>query len=87
MMTERETETSTLYTNDAYERIADFLSNYVEDSSQKDHRVPQNCDRFKLVIRYLLVHDVFHSKEDMKRECLRNYSIIIPDFLFPPGCD
>lgn len=70
---------NTLVTQDAYDRIDKFLSQYVEPVGSG---IPRDMSYFKDAIALLLKEHIFSSIENMKLECLRNYEIIIPDFLF-----
>lgn len=71
---------NTIVSTDAYERIGTFLSQYVHTKS--GGILPQDISYFKRAIKMLLESKTFESEQDMKLECLRDYSIIIPDFLF-----
>ena len=80
-MNDTEELTNTLYTADAINRTYLFLSQYVDsaDGTALNRDIPH----FKSAIRLLLEQTIFESKEDMRRECLREYSFILPEFLFP----
>lgn len=71
---------NTIVSQDAYERISAFLSQYVRPDG--GGLLPQDTGYFKRAITMLLESKTFDSIEDMKLECLRDYEIIIPDFLF-----
>lgn len=71
---------NTLVSQDAYERIARFLSQYVEP--ENGGIAPLDTIYFKDAIALLLKEHIFNSVEDMKIECLHDFGIIIPDFLF-----
>lgn len=71
---------NTLVTQDAYERIGAFLSQYVRPDGGGP--LPQDTGYFKRAISMLFESKTFDSIEDMKLACLRDYEIIIPDFLF-----
>lgn len=71
---------NTIVSTDAYERIGAFLSQYVRTNS--GGILPHDVSTFKKGIKMLLESKTFESEQDMKLECLRDYSIIIPDFLF-----
>lgn len=62
------------------ERIRDFLSQYVVRTDGGE--LPADEMYFMDGIEMLLKEHVFADKEELKAECLREFDVVIPDFLF-----
>lgn len=80
-MSDTEKITAVFCTEDAEERTYQFLSKYVNGPNGEPLR--KDDSTYKCAIQLLLDDKIFESKEDMRRECLRDYSFILPEFLFP----
>ena len=80
-MSDTEKITGVFCTEDAEERTYQFLSQYVDGPNGAPLR--KDDSTYKCAIQLLLDNKIFESKEDMRRECLRDYSFILPEFLFP----
>lgn len=64
----------------ARERISAFLAQFVE-MQERDYLIPRTDEDFLSAIELLISEGVF-TKEGLRRECMQDHSVIIPEYLF-----
>jgi hypothetical protein len=65
---------------DARNKISAFLAQYVE--MEGANPIPDSNSDFISAIELLIRERIFDGKADLRRECLHQYGVIIPDCLF-----
>lgn len=70
------------------DRVIDFFGEYVTfDRSGLDRFGRPTCDAITDAVNLLLKENIFTSKSALRRQALKDYSIILPEWMFEGGSE
>lgn len=71
---------NTVLSDDFRERLGEFIDGYITCSD--GHPIPRNIPYFRDALKLIISEGFFRDEEELRKACLREKLIIIPNFLF-----
>ena len=69
-----------LMSDDFRDKLGEFIDEYITCSDGSS--IPRNVPYFRDALKLMITDGFFHNKEEIRKKCLREKLIIIPNFLF-----